>query len=150
MTYWLGRGIDGWRLDAAFAPGAAAWRPIIERVKAAYPHAWIVAEVIHGDYVDFVAESGADSLTQYELWKATWSSLNDANFHELTWTLKRHAEFSASFRAQTFLGNHDVTRIATKGSRWINLVFGSGAATFVLWRIWWSRWRVGSRCCARI
>ena len=114
MTYWLGRSIDGWRLDAAFAPGAPAWRPIIERVKAAYPHAWIVAEVIHGDYVDFVAESGADSLTQYELWKATWSSLNDVNFHELAWTLKRHAEFSASFRAQTFLGNHDVTRIATK------------------------------------
>ncbi|HVD65219.1 MAG TPA: alpha-amylase family glycosyl hydrolase, partial [Lapillicoccus sp.] len=26
MTHWLGRGADGWRLDAAFAPGAAAWR----------------------------------------------------------------------------------------------------------------------------
>ena len=37
-----------------------------------------------------------------------------------------------------------------KGSRWINLVSGLRAATVVLWRIWRSRWRVGSRCCGRI
>ena len=60
-----------------------------------------------------MAESGVDSVTQYELWKAIWSSLNEQNLHELEWTLKRHAEFSASFRSQTFLGNHDQTRIAT-------------------------------------
>jgi hypothetical protein len=37
-----------------------------------------------------------------------------------------------------------------KGSRWINLVSGLRAAIVVLWRIWRSRWRVGSRCCGRI
>ena len=39
---------------------------------------------------------------------------------------------------------------AGKGSRWINLASGLGAATVVLWRIWRSRWRGGSRCCGRI
>jgi glycosidase len=114
MTHWLSRGADGWRLDAAFAPGGPAWRPIVERVRAAYPDTWILAEVIQGDYSEFVSESGVDSVTQYELWKATWSSLNDANLHELAWSLKRHSEFQEQFRPQTFIGNHDVTRIATQ------------------------------------
>ncbi len=114
MTHWLGRGIDGWRLDAAYSPGAAAWRPIIDRVKAAFGDCWILAEVIHGDYPEFVATSGVDSLTQYELWHAVWSSLNTANFHELDWTLRRHRKFCAAYRPQTFVGNHDVTRVATQ------------------------------------
>jgi glycosidase len=114
MTHWLDRGVDGWRLDAAYAAGPDAWRPILERVRSGHPDCWILGEVLHGDYADFVARSGVDSVTQYELWKAVWSSLNDANFFELDWTLQRHAAFGAAFRPQTFIGNHDVTRIATK------------------------------------
>lgn len=114
MTHWLDRGADGWRLDAAYAPGPDAWAPIIERVRAAHPDCWILAEVIHGDYGDFAARSRVDSITQYELWKAIWSSLNDHNLHELAWTLKRHAGFAEAFRPLVFVGNHDTTRIATK------------------------------------
>ncbi len=114
MTHWLDRGVDGWRLDAAYSPGPEAWRPIVQRVKEIHPNCWIVAEVIHGDYADFAARSGVDAITEYELWKATWSSLNDRNFHELAWTLTRHAGYAGHFQPLNFVGNHDVTRIATQ------------------------------------
>lgn len=113
MTHWLRRGIDGWRLDAAYAVNPDFWRPVIERVRAEFPDAAFVGEVIHGDYPDIVARSGMDSVTEYELWKATWSSLKDRNLFELDWALTRHNEFARTFRPQTFIGNHDVTRVAT-------------------------------------
>ncbi|HVK44085.1 MAG TPA: alpha-amylase family glycosyl hydrolase [Micropruina sp.] len=114
MCHWLGRGIDGWRLDAAYAPGAAAWRPIVERVKAAYPDCWLLGEVIHGDKDAFVSESGLDSVTQYELWHGIWQSMNDENLWSLDWALQRHRKFCKHFRPQIFISNHDVTRISSK------------------------------------
>jgi len=53
-------------------------------------------------------------VTQYELWKAIWSALNDRNFFELAWALDRHNAFLDAFTPQTFLGNHDVTRLASR------------------------------------
>jgi glycosidase len=106
--------VDAWRLDAAYAQGADVWAPIMARVRAAHPDAWVFAEVIHGDYAEFVRTSGVDSVTQYELWHAIWDSLNDRNFFSLDWTLGRHRELCEQFRPQTFIGNHDVTRIASK------------------------------------
>lgn len=117
MTHWLARGADGWRLDAAYAVPEAFWAQVLPRVRQQYPDAWFVAEVIHGDYAAFVDASDVDSVTQYELWKAIWSSINDGNFHELDWALQRHNGFLDRFAPQTFVGNHDVTRIASKLDR---------------------------------
>ena len=114
MRHWLGRGADGWRLDAAYAVPSIFWAQVLPQVRAAHPAAWIFGEVIHGDYVNFVTRSTVDSVTQYELWKAIWSALNSANFFELSWALERHNKFLETFVPQTFLGNHDVTRIASK------------------------------------
>ncbi|MDX1891851.1 alpha-amylase family glycosyl hydrolase [Mycolicibacterium sp. 050158] len=114
MLHWLRRGADGWRLDAAYAVPDQFWAEVLPRVRSEFPDAWFVGEVIHGDYAGTVAASTFDSVTQYELWKATWSSLNDANFHELDHALTRHDEFLESFVPLTFVGNHDVTRIASQ------------------------------------
>ena len=114
MTHWLDRGATAWRLDAAYAVPPAFWARVLPAVRERHPEAWFMAEVIHGDYAGIVQASGVDSLTQYELWKAIWSSLNDANFYELDWCLKRHNEFLDSFLPATFVGNHDVTRIASR------------------------------------
>ncbi|MCB0914375.1 MAG: DUF3459 domain-containing protein [Actinobacteria bacterium] len=113
MDHWCARGVAGWRLDAAYAAPTAFWQQVTGRIRHAHPDCWLFAELIHGDYAEFVAESGVDSATQYELWKAIPSSLNDANFFELAHALGRHDHYLDSFAPVTFLGNHDTTRIAS-------------------------------------
>jgi cyclomaltodextrinase / maltogenic alpha-amylase / neopullulanase len=114
MVHWLDRGASGWRLDAAYAVPPRFWARVLPRVRAKHPEAYLVGEVIHGDLLGFVKDSGVDAVTQYELWKAIWSALNDRNFFELAWALDRHNAFLDVFVPQTFVGNHDVTRLASR------------------------------------
>jgi glycosidase len=111
-NHWLGRGADGWRLDAAYAIPPDFVAQLVQRVRAAgHADALLFGEVIHGDYAAFVEATGLDAVTQYELHKALWSSFNDANLFELSWSLDRHRGFCERFAPVTFVGNHDVTRI---------------------------------------
>ncbi|MGV0746336.1 alpha-amylase family protein [Mycolicibacterium sp. XJ870] len=114
LRHWLGRGADGWRLDAAYAVPDRFWAQVLPTVRREFGDAWFVGEVIHGDYPATVHAATFDSVTQYELWKAIWSALNDGNFHELDWALQRHNDFLETFVPLTFIGNHDVTRIASQ------------------------------------
>ena len=114
MNYWCGRGVDGWRLDAAYSVNPEFWAAVLPSMREKYPDVWIFGEVIHGDYAGIVRASGMDSVTQYELWKGIWSSIESRNFFELDHALGRHNEFSDAFTPMTFVGNHDVTRIASR------------------------------------
>jgi len=114
MTHWLDLGADGWRLDAAYAVPPAFWEPVLAAVRERHPDVYVVGEVIHGDYPAIVAEAGFDSVTQYELWKSIWSAIATRNWWELAWTLDRHSTFVEAFAPWTFVGNHDVTRIASQ------------------------------------
>ena len=114
MRHWLLRGADGWRLDAAYAVPSAFWAHVLPRVRAQHPAAYIFGEVLHGDFARAVREGTLDAVTQYELWKAIWSSLNDGNFFELAWALGRHNGYLSEFAPLTFVGNHDVTRLASR------------------------------------
>lgn len=114
MVHWLRRGIAGWRLDVAYAVPSQFWREVTARVRAQFPHALFLGEVIHGDYAQIARAGGLDAVTQYELWKATWSALADRNLWELAWAIERHDSLAGSVIPQTFVGNHDVTRIASR------------------------------------
>lgn len=113
MCHWLERGIDGWRLDAAYAVPSSFWAEVLPRVRERFPDAWFLGEVIHGDAARIVQESTMDSLTQYELWQGIWHGIADGNLFELGHAIERHDELLRVFVPQTFVGNHDVTRIAS-------------------------------------
>lgn len=113
MLHWLRRGIAGWRLDVAYSVPPEFWRAVLPRVRAEFPDAVFLGEVIHGDYVGIAQAGGLDSVTQYELWKGLWSSIHDRNFWELAHALERHQTFSEAMITNTFIGNHDVDRIAS-------------------------------------
>ncbi len=114
MLHWLRRGISGWRLDVAYDVPPEFWREVTGRVRREFPDALFLGEMIHGEYEQFVEDSTLDTVTQYRLWKAIWSSIKDVNLWELDWALKEHTELCEHFVPQTFIGNHDVERIATK------------------------------------
>ncbi|MDR7328930.1 alpha-amylase family glycosyl hydrolase [Corynebacterium guangdongense] len=113
MEHWLGRGVAGWRLDVAYAVPGEFWAEVTGRVRQNHPDAVFLGEVIHGDYAEILRAGHLDAVTQYELWKAIWSSLKDHNFHELAHALERHNGFLDAGHMQTFVGNHDVDRIAS-------------------------------------
>lgn len=55
-------------------------------------------------------------MTNYELFKGLWSSLNDANYFEVAWTLNRQFGENGIYRGRrfaTFGDNHDVDRVAS-------------------------------------
>jgi cyclomaltodextrinase len=114
MTHWLDCGVDGWRLDAAYAVPSEFWGDVISRVRARHPAAYFVGEYIHADYPAVIRDGHLDSVTQYELWQGIWHALEDRNLGELDWALSRHNRFLQTFVPFTFIGNHDVTRIASQ------------------------------------
>lgn len=113
MNHWLDRGAAGWRLDVAYAVPKEFWARVTARVREKHPEAIISGEIIHGDYPEFAQAAGFDTATQYELWKALWSSIHDSNMFELAHALERHDAFQKAAPMQTFVGNHDVERIAS-------------------------------------
>ncbi|WP_163999885.1 alpha-amylase family glycosyl hydrolase [Pyxidicoccus caerfyrddinensis] len=130
VAHWVQRfGIDGLRLDAAdsidldFFDGLHAFCAGLER------KLWLMGEVIHGDYRNWVRPGRLHSTTDYALWKALWSSHNDRNYFELAHTLKRqYAAGEGMYEAltlYTFADNHDVNRAASllKESRHLPLLY---------------------------
>ncbi len=112
--FWIERGVDAFRLDAAYALPQRFVAAFCERTRALRSDVFFVGEVIHGDYVRTARQTQMTTLTQYELWKAIWSSLNDGNFFELAHALQRHSNYCQHFSPWNFVGNHDTTRIATQ------------------------------------
>ncbi|GHT82692.1 maltodextrin glucosidase [Actinomycetota bacterium] len=100
--------IDGIRLDVAYSLPDNFLYLLRENYDG-----FLLGEQIHGDYNRLIG-AGLDSVTDYNAYKATWSSLLDLNFFELNWTLEKHQEEYFGKNLLTFLDNHDTDRIASR------------------------------------
>lgn len=109
--------IDGIRLDCADVLDFNFMRKLREETQKLKDEFWLMGEVIHGDYKRWVNEEVLHSVTDYELWKALYSSHNDHNYFELAHTAKRLFDENGGIikdsSLYSFADNHDVNRVAT-------------------------------------
>ncbi len=108
--------ISGLRLDAADVMDKDFLRELTRFCKDLKPDFWLMGEVVHGDYSEWVGPDMLDSATNYELYKGLWSSHADKNYFELAHSLKRQfgeGGVYAGLDLYTFADNHDVNRVAS-------------------------------------
>lgn len=107
-------GIDGLRLDAADVLSKDFLDALSSFCKKMKSDFWLMGEVVHGDYTDWAHEGRLNSVTNYQIYKALWSSLNDQNLFELSYNLERESDSEKgmykNIALYNFADNHDVNR----------------------------------------
>lgn len=112
ITSWLDRGIVGWRLDSAWSVPAAFWRTVLGRVRQSHPAAWFLGQVFDDDLRKVVDQATYSSATGSALMRGIRDWLCGGTVEVMVSTLQQHSRNSAGASVHTFVGNHDVARLA--------------------------------------
>lgn len=112
MTWWLDRGIAGWRLDSAWAVPAPFWRTVLARVRESHPTAWFLGQVFDDDLPPVINRTTLSSATEYALMHGIWEWLAGGPAEQILATLRVHQQHCTRTPPHTFLGNHDFARLA--------------------------------------
>ena len=123
--------IDGLRLDVAYCLDKDFLKHLRWFCDQQKKDFFLVGELLHGDYNQFVNEEMLHSATNYECYKGLHSSFNSMNLFEIihsllrqfgpeNWTLYRGKHLLA------FVDNHDVSRIASilQNEKHLPLIYG--------------------------
>lgn len=130
VKFWIEEfGIDGLRLDAADVLSKNFLSELSSFCKGIKEDFWLMGEVVHGDYNQWVQEGRLDSVTNYQIYKNMWSALNEQNLYELSYNLNREFGNEGMYKNKllyNFADNHDVDRIAStlKDQRHLYLIYG--------------------------
>ncbi|NLC96407.1 MAG: maltodextrin glucosidase [Erysipelotrichaceae bacterium] len=128
VKFWIDEfNIDGIRLDVAYLLDENFLRQLNKFVKSSKNDFYLVGEFLHGDFNRIMNNEMLDSLTNYQLYKGIWSSLNDLNLFELWHSLEE--QFTRRYVGSSlwnFLDNHDVNRISSilKNPDHLKLAYG--------------------------
>lgn len=110
--------IDGLRLDVCYCLDRDFLKRLRSFTNQVKPDFFLLGELLHGDYNQFVNDEMCHSATNYECYKGLFSSFNSMNMFEIihsllrqfgpeTWTLYKGKHLLS------FVDNHDVSRIAS-------------------------------------
>ena len=108
--------IDGLRLDAADCMNPDFQRDLSAFCRDLRPDFWLLGEIVHGDYNQWVSTMMLDSVTNYECYKGLYSSHNDHNYYEIAYALDRQFGEGGVYQNKplyAFADNHDVNRVAS-------------------------------------
>lgn len=111
-------GIDGLRLDVAYCLDRDFLRNLRKFTDSLKEEFFLVGEVIHGDYSQWMNDEMCHSVTNYECYKGLFSSFNSMNMFEICHSLARQfgPEEWTLYKGKhllSFVDNHDVTRVAS-------------------------------------
>jgi glycosidase len=109
--------IDGLRLDAADQLSDGFLEALGSHCRGLHSDFWLMGEIVFGDYRRLLAPGRCDSTTNYECYKGLYSSLNDQNYFEIAYALKRQFGEQGVYRGcglYNFADNHDVDRVASR------------------------------------
>ena len=131
ITGWVNQfGIDGIRLDVAYCLDLNFLKELHGHCKWLRDDFWLMGETLHGDYNKWMNPEMLDSVTNYECYKGLFSSFNELNMYEISYSLNRQfgSENWCIYRGKllySFVDNHDVSRVATilKNKKHIPLIY---------------------------
>lgn len=112
--FWLGMGVDGFRLDYAYGPSHDFWADFRRACRQANPECWIFGEIIHTPTTQLSYAGTMDGTLDFLLCRAMRETFAHGN-----WPLSRFETFlgeheiyfPADFLRPAFLDNHDMNRI---------------------------------------
>lgn len=109
--------IDGLRFDAADVLDKTFIEEISQFTRNLKDDFWLMGEVVHGNYNDWVSCNRLDSVTNYQLYRSIFASVDQNNFFDISYNLKREFDSSSGCYKfaplYNFLDNHDIDRVAS-------------------------------------
>lgn len=110
--------IDGLRLDVCYCLDKDFLKRLRSFTNQVKPDFFLLGELLHGDYNQFVNDDMCHSATNYECYKGLFSSFNSMNMFEIVHSLLRQfgPENWTLYKGKhllSFVDNHDVSRIAS-------------------------------------